>query len=772
MVTKIYIENNLIDLFQDETIELTSSIANTSDISKINSDYTKTFTVPASERNNVIFKHYYDADIDNTFDARTKKNAKIEIDGFSFRKGKIRLEKVSVKSGKPSSYTINFWGDLVNFKDLIKDDKLESLDFSEYDHEQTSENVKEGLVNGLFDGDVIYNLLYKKQLFYDSSGQNTNAEKMANIAYDGGADTGIIWNELRPSIRVLSIIELIEQKYGILFSRDFFGRDEFSKLFLWVNNDSELNYFTEKSLQIDFTSAGNIGDLGNEVNISEDYYVCGVTASRLVVSIVPSSGYENIEYSLVRNLDGQEWTSYTNLTGNRSLFFRTDVDPKKHTLFVKSRSEFKFTTVLTVLPFIGTSKTATMAEQTITGSVNSLQSMPDIKIIDFLKGLFSLFKLIVELNEDGTVYVNTINDYYSEGDLHDISNYVDYESYDVERGVINNQIKFLFEEPQTILNQQFKINTGTSYGDESVFLKDSEGNLLDGDSLEIKVPFEQVVFERLTDQADNTLTYIQYGCVLDDKLERVNPKPVLFYNNVAQLSGNNIAFINDVGVREILNTTINTPSQTLGLDEPNLSLTYGMEFSPWNYAAISETLYRSFWETYISSIFNIKKRNFKYKAYLPTRLLTTLRLNDLLFIKDRYYRINDFTTNLLTGETSLNLINSFETNFGLFRPSQTEVLLNYKAQSYSVYVSNGVVMNIVLQDIGFGTSWATATQNGNLIVITVTENSSSESRNLFINVDNGSGKSFQIYLDQNYKIVTADSTTITADDAILTADAQ
>lgn len=130
MTTKIYIEGRLIDLFKDETMELNSSIANTDDITKINSDYTKTFTVPASDNNNTIFKHFYNADIDNTFDARTKKDAYIEMDGFPFRTGKIRLEKVSVKKGKASSYTINFWGNLVNFKQLIKEDELNSLDLS------------------------------------------------------------------------------------------------------------------------------------------------------------------------------------------------------------------------------------------------------------------------------------------------------------------------------------------------------------------------------------------------------------------------------------------------------------------------------------------------------------------------------------------------------------------------------------------------------------------------------------------------------------------
>lgn len=773
MITKIYIENELVDLFEDETIELNVSIANTDDITKVNSDYTKTFTVPASDRNNRIFKHYYNADIDNTFDARTKKNARIELDGLPFKVGKIRLEKVSVKSGLPSSYTINFWGNLVNFKTLLKDDELSSLDFTIYDHEQTSDNVRQGLESGLFGGDVIYPLLYKKQLYYDPSGDNTNGEKIANIAYDGGSNTGLIWNELRPAIGLLPLIELIESKYGFAFTRDFFGRDEFKGLYLWVNDDKELNYFTVKEVQIDFTSTGNIPDLGNEINLVNNYYIANGTLSQLYVKIIPSSGYENVTYTLNRHLDGEYWSGYANLTGTQNKLFRTDKDPKKHTFFVSSRSEFKFTTVLTVVPLLGGgTKSATQAEQTIPGNISSLKSMPKIKIVDFIKGLINMFNLVLIPNDDGSIYVNTKDDYYREGALYDFTKYVDNESFEVSRGTIKNVISFKYQEPQTILNKQFKINTTIAYGDEEVFLKDDAGELLDGDTLEVQLPFEQILYERLTDLGTDLLSNIQYGSIIDENLERVNPKPVIFYNNLTQLGSNRVGFKNDVGGRELLNTTMNMPSHNLGFVDPSYSLTFGLEYSTWDYQAVSGTLYNNYWANFVSSIFNIKRRNYKYTSFLPTNIITKLQLNDLIFIRDRYYRINDYNVNLITGETTLNIINTFENNFGLFQPSQSQVYLNYKSQSYTVYVSNGSVMNISLTDTGFGTSWATAIQNGTTIVITVTENAAEINRDLFIDVDNGAGKSFQIYLNQDNKVVTADDTFNTADSTILTADAE
>jgi len=418
-------------------------------------------------------------------------------------------------------------------------------------------------------------------------------------------------------------------------------------------------------------------------------------------------------------------------------------------------------------------KTTTSSVFSFTSTLIISTIMPKLKTIDFLKGLFSMFKLVAIPQPNGDVYINNLDDYYREGSIYDITQYIDFESYDVQRGKINNQIDFKYQEPTTILNKQFLENTGIAYGDELLSLADSNGVPLDGDKLELILPFEQILFERLNDLQNNTQTNIQYGLVLDDKLEPANPKPVIFYNNIVQLGTTQLSFINDVGVAEMLNANLNTPAHTLGFNLPTFSTLWGIEFSTWDFVAINGTLFANYWRNYISSIFNIKKRNFKFTAYLPIWLLTKLELNDVLEIREgSYYRINDFTVDLQTGKATLNLINTFETNFGLFLPNQESVYLNYTAQNYTVSVSNGSVMNIVKEDLGFGTTWATVIQNGNNIVITVTENTLIENRDLFINVDNGAGKSFQIYLNQDNKIVTADTTEYTADSTLLTADAQ
>ena len=84
----VYIEGNKVDLFDSENIEINSSVQNINDITKVFTDYSKTFSVPASKSNNRIFKHYYKADIDGGFDARTKKSAMLTLNNLTFKIGK------------------------------------------------------------------------------------------------------------------------------------------------------------------------------------------------------------------------------------------------------------------------------------------------------------------------------------------------------------------------------------------------------------------------------------------------------------------------------------------------------------------------------------------------------------------------------------------------------------------------------------------------------------------------------------------------------------
>jgi len=111
VIIQLYIEGQRLELFKDESVTITDSIQNVKDIDKVFTAFTQSFSVPASKTNNKIFKHYYNFDITNGFDARKKVTATIELNNIPFRTGKIKLEGVDLKEQQTTYISHNIlWG--------------------------------------------------------------------------------------------------------------------------------------------------------------------------------------------------------------------------------------------------------------------------------------------------------------------------------------------------------------------------------------------------------------------------------------------------------------------------------------------------------------------------------------------------------------------------------------------------------------------------------------------------------------------------------------
>jgi len=788
MIVELYIEGEKIDLFGDENIEITSAVADISDITKNLTDYSKNFTVPASAKNNRIFKHYYNALIDNTFDARLRKNASIYLNGVLFKKGKIQLNKVKVEGEKPSSYDLNFFGNLLNLSDKTKKDKLSALDLSAFDHNYNGATIKTGLETGLFGGDIVYCLFYKKQLLYNSDPSNTtNTETLSNIAWQGGANnTGVDFNFLKPSIKNIRIIEAIETKYDINFSRDFFGREEFLKSYLWVNNDSE-NTAGGGSVQ-PFFDGGDlqfIDPTTNYFNITIRIFNPDPPNSYQIFfidfTVTPEVGYESVPYTIKYFRNGSLISTAFYPTGGTRTRNNTFTDQKEYEAYyiIESELELSFTTNLRQRGFsnIGslTDTNCTSSVQTIGSSLRVSEELPDIKVIDYLKGLFKMFKLVVVPTSENDLYVNTLNDYYKQGDLFDITKYVDRSSYEVKRGDLLNEINFTFEEPKCILNVEFEKQNNIYYGNEEskvrVDQSDPNSELIDGKKKDFEVPFEVIKYDRLTDQNDDVQTNVMYAPVVDEELKPVNPAPHLHYVTNQSLGNKTIGFIDELDNKTEV-TKINIPLHCDRINEPNFSLLFSQEFNEWDGAIMPNTLYSNYHAEYISNIFNIKRRDYKFKAFLPFNITNNLSLDDVLKIDNNYFRINKYTINLTTGQTQLDLISSFG-KLNVFASERTTISVDFESQIESVFVLNGTNISVSLNDTGNGTGWVATSTVGQNVYFDFSENTSLAPRTVTATIENLNNPPENILItliQGGSENITADNNSITVDSNFITSD--
>ena len=222
-LVKVFVEGVELELFNDETIEVTSSVQNISDISKVFTDFSQSFTVPATPYNNQIFEHFYQSDVQSSVDHNVRRDAFIEIDLTSFRRGKIQLEKSNLKNGQVESYTITFYGDILSLKDKFKEDKLFNLDLSSLEFEFNATEVYDRITDLTTDYDVRYPLIANSRLWTYHHGGEDITTTSKSIKYD----------ELFPAVKISKLFEAIETTYGITFQGTFLNEPRFTECFLW-----------------------------------------------------------------------------------------------------------------------------------------------------------------------------------------------------------------------------------------------------------------------------------------------------------------------------------------------------------------------------------------------------------------------------------------------------------------------------------------------------------------------------------------------------------
>jgi hypothetical protein len=687
LALKLYVKGQQVDLFKDESVTLTQSIQDVRNIDKVFTDFSRTFTVPASKANNKIFKHFYNYHIDG-FDAREKHGAELYLNDELFKKGKIKLEGATTKSNKAHTYKLTFFGSTVNLKDLLGEDKLGALTFLDnFKFDYTDTNVKaymsDGLdvsVNGVdYKDALIFPLItHTRRLIYDSTSsgsQIVNTDKLNNIVYSSGStNLGLQISELKPAFRAYVIIKAIEDQYGITFSDDFFSttNEAFYDLYLWLHHKTGGLFVDEESS----AQFGNfVKDAGKDniitlkpnnfqtppVNDDDD------AARFLDFTLEPSStDLFNViikkDGQVYQRFDSQQRDSSTNLYAKKGI----ELEAGNYTFEVECTAAVTFGFKGFVRRKNSKNKTVhwTGTASTIVGNtINTADKLPDIKVIDFVTGLFKMFNLTAFQNDRGILEVKTLDSFYeSSSRVWDITKDIDKTEQSVDGVLPFKQVNFDYEGTDSFLAKNHFERYHTKWGSLN-YTPDTKSKI-EGSVYTIKLPFEHFMFERLYDENTSvtTPTDIQYGWSADIKQEPTLGKPLLFYPVKQTLS---IGIIDSAG-NLTPKTTAYVPSNSRLLTNSK-TLNFGLESNEFaasetNNLPFEKSLFNEYYKTYITEIFDKARRLTKTKAYLPLNITKNMTLADRFRISDNLYKINKIVTNFENNQSSLELINTNNTS--------------------------------------------------------------------------------------------------------------
>jgi len=673
---QIYVNDIRLDLFQDESIEVTSSTQNIQDISKVFTDFSQSFTIPASKVNNGVFSHYYNNDVNGTFLAKNRVDARIEINHSLFRVGKIQLEGAEIKNNKAESYKITFFGDVVTIKDNFGEDKLKDLDYSSIQTTYSGSEVR-GSISSTTDNDIRYPLISSNNPWNYGEGG----------AYDiSSVSSPINFTELFPAVRVAKIFEIIAAQYNLIFTGNFLSDTRFTKMFSWWKNKKNARFdlepvditfnnateavFTDNFVRFEYQSPKSFTPFGYDASLTYNgyfrlnlYHYCddvGATYYIDVYSRHASQSQATLQYTMTFNVTsaGSQGTGqFDQKLNNTSTDYYYSYKIRSSTAVTVYDVNLKYTHYFTARVSVGIPTEAFEVETwcnlsnvdnpfVLSAFSDLNNTAPDMKVADYFSGILKEFNLTCTPLQDGTTFnIEPLEEWYEYGGEVDITPYTIIDSIKIDRPKLYKSISFEWEKSKSFMNKGFFGEYGREYGS----LKSTFN--YDGGDFKIKLPFENLYFNKFTN------TNLQVAYAITDPLIDKGYVPKVCNLYLDESTDCSFYFNDGTTTTEI--TSYVPLGQDTVYNSDNYSSNFGLDVSTLKNISIPNSLYQTYYEPYLLNLFDDKTRMVKLECILPLEVLTALTLDDTIILRDKKYRINTMKSNLTSGMVSLELLSDF-----------------------------------------------------------------------------------------------------------------
>jgi hypothetical protein len=233
---ELYIEGFKVDIDQKISIALTYAIDDVAKFGSREMGFSKTIVLPGTGRNNQIFGFIYDLgsfnyespgepNIGAIFNVAQTSRAELRLNGLLVLRGVFRIVNIT-KDKDVIEYEGAIFGELSGFISNIGSDKLEKLDFSDYNHTLTRNNI----VNS-------WNTINGSGYYYPLIDYGTYSSNKVHYNF----------RTFRPALYVKEYIDKIFENAGYTYESTFFDSAFFRKLII-PNNTKDYNILSKDQL--------------------------------------------------------------------------------------------------------------------------------------------------------------------------------------------------------------------------------------------------------------------------------------------------------------------------------------------------------------------------------------------------------------------------------------------------------------------------------------------------------------------------------------------
>lgn len=668
----LIISNTPVDLFNDESINLSRQLKDLQDLATVFTDFTQSINIPASPNNNTIFSNWFSENALLTgWNPNNGLDANILIHGLPVFEGRVELKGAKFIDGLPSSYDVIFYGKSKSILDIWGESLLNEIDFSSLEHTADYPTITQSWNQAILSGDIVYPLAdYETGFRYSKfSGINDNIRNPRGIEID----------DLRPALRLKTLISKAFLKAGYTVTGSFFSRADLTNLYVLPMQNSGPLYNKATSQPALFEAR----------NSSYSPLIAGVATAGFkklpfpTVISNPASAYDVSTSAFTTNRNGYFDISFA--IGSATLF------PSPNTLrlaICKNGVPFvsqTFTTSFTIAQFldyrvylnsgdivtieyISYSSLNTMSDLVFKcvrapyglkdGVVDMADTMPQIKIKDFINSVFKTFNLVALPNNNNQVELHNIYDWYELGTLKDYTPYLDIKEISHEKIPVPNTISFAHKESETLANGYFKSVANREYSSMQFSPKVD----FPKDELKVESIFN-VLAPTYLDEVDGTgqkirVSQLNMPIFLDKDGKGVKQDLTLFYYAGAKSVTDTYYFENVLqNTFPCVSTYSNAPTS-----KTNYSAAFGLENSFSGDAPLN-TFYFMYWHKYLSRMYSDQSRIVRVKSILPVLEWLNMKLNDTIVLSGNYYKMQSIQYDMLTEVANLELISYPDVNF-------------------------------------------------------------------------------------------------------------
>ncbi len=649
---RITVGGKEIDLYENESVNVTRQFQDVRDINSPVSSFTQTFRVPATHNNLQAFGAVNIPDISG-MNLKQKFDAILMRDSLPIMEGGIQVKSVHLQKENYADLELAFFGEAVDLKASIGDAMLSDLDTSANDHTLNKGNILASWTDSGIGPEFRYGLVDR--------GENWSFPDNPPWSSTDGLWQG----EMTLFVQAYYLFTRILFEAGFSWNSTFLLSDNFADIYMpalsnveGTTGDEELEQRARVGLPSDYTgstfaklglSTGADDSINNGTNWndSNDEYTFPYTG-KFVVRVVYSYEINAPQHIGLRLKNGSNYTDILNFGTSYATFRQNAVygaelidgiAGEKLSLEGKvsgsgSRIIGTDETLVGVRTSLEVFGTFAFSGQDVDVSNN----LPEMKQIDFIHALQRMFNLVFVPDPDTPkkLKIEPFSDYVGTGSTQHWSDKVDYGMDFVMRPTADLQKKeyqFTFESGQDFISQEVQRSLNRVYGRYRV--TDPANDFATGD-MKVEVPAAPFVTSLLPGTS-----FPMHRALQADGTGVQDPQPMFCYWNGLSTSMGTWYLRNDSNTTEtytvfplFTNYSVENPTLT------DLDLNFGSEkpFFPIK-CSPRDTLYFKYWAQYVTELYSEESRIVECHVRLTNYDLRTLQFNDTILINSIAYRL-------------------------------------------------------------------------------------------------------------------------------------